>query len=463
MNESVVKTKNTDTQGTGNRSVIQRCIVLVLGLLCLLVAFWGFGGFGLLLNREIAASLVQHDYERADDLLIVAARLHSETPETLFLKARLRRKQLRTTEVPELLLAADKAGFDRSRIRREYTILEAQTGQIRNVAGELNKLLQQNSEDGAEICAAYVNGSLIAGDTETAMTILPIWKQEYPADPEPHYAHARMLEYQQDVGQAVRELQIANEKDDHFWPARYALGRILYGENRIEESMEQLSLALEMRSNAAPLLLQAKCLRSLSRLPEAHVILLKLSQLDQATIQESFRLVCEPEQGLPIEYELGTLEAAIGMHESAIGWLNKVLQVDPNHLDARYARAISLQQMGRIAEAENELSEVSRIRTILLEIDRLVDGINQSPDELHLDSRCRIGELFIRYENARHGVFWLHEALNRNPDYGPAHAILADYYSSLAEKQSEYAKLAEYHRKAAGNIGTNASEIGVIP
>lgn len=463
VDESVVNAKNSSIQPQTWRFPVRRYLIWCLGLICLCIACWALGVFGLLLNSAISTSLVQHDYERADDLVEIAARFRVATPETLFLKARLRRKQLRSGEVPELLMAAGKAGFDRTRIQHEYTILEAQSGKVRSVAGELNRLLRQNSEDGAEICAAYVNGAVMAGDLEVAMTILPVWKEEYPADPQPYYAYARILEYQHDVKGAIRELELANEKASRFWPARYALGRILYGENRIEEALAQLHIATQMRANAAPLLQQARCLRSLSRLDEAHQILLALTQKDRSEIQQSFALVCEPEQGLPIEYELGTLEAAMGKHESAIRWLDKVLLADPSHLDARYARGISLQQTSRTTEAEKELTEVSRIRTILLEIDRLVDEINQSPNDPHLDARCRIGELYIRYENARHGVFWLHEALNRDPNYRPAHAILADYYTRLAETQAEYATLAEHHRQAAGRNGPADSKTGAIP
>ena len=218
-----------------------------------------------------------------------------------------------------------------------------------------------------------------------------------------------------------------------------------------------------MRANAAPMFQRAKCCRSLGRLTEAHQILLELSKRDKSAVQESFALVCEPERGLPIEYELGTLEAALGNHEAARGWLETVLKADPNHLDARYARALSLRELDRTSEAELELAEVHRIRTLLQEIDRLVDDINRSPDEPHLEARCRIGELFIRYENARHGEFWVQEALNRDPTYRPAHAILADYYDSLKSRQPEYSVLAENHRKAAESHNLTESEGGVTP
>lgn len=463
MSKNEVDAENAGGQLKARRLFRRSWFNWFAGACIVVVACWAFGGFSAVLNRAASEALRERDYERADQILTLTDRFWCETPRTIFLKARLRRKQLRIGEVPELLLAADKAGFDRSQVRREYILLEAQSGGIRNVADELNSMLQQGGEDGAEICEAYVNGAMMIGATEVAMTILPVWKQEYPDDPQPHYALARILEYQQKAEDAIHELQTAIAKQSRHWPSQYALGRILYGENRIEESLQHLTIATKMRANAAPLLQRARCLRSLGRLSEAHQILLDLSKLDKPVVQKSFALVCEPERGLPIEYELGTLEAALGNHGAALGWLDKVLKADRNHIDARYARALSLRELGQTSEAELELAEVHRIRTMLQEIDRLVDEINRTPDEPHLDARCRIGELYIKYENARHGEFWLQQALNRDPTYRPAHAILADYYDSMKSRQPEYSILAEDHRKAAAGNNLTVPEGGVTP
>ena len=137
----------------------------ITGACCVFVAFWVFGGFSALLNRAASEALGERDYERADEILTLTDRFRCETPRTIFLKARLRRKQLRIAEVPELLRAADKGGFDRSQVRREYILLEAQSGGIRHVADELNSMLQQGGGDGAEICEAHVNGAMMIGAT----------------------------------------------------------------------------------------------------------------------------------------------------------------------------------------------------------------------------------------------------------------------------------------------------------
>lgn len=408
-----------------------------------------------MLNRLISAAMTSRDYDRAEWLIQMTRTLRSGNAETKFWEARLSRKQLRISEVPPLLVAAAEGGYEAGRIRQEYLLLEAQTGRIRNVADELNRLLQ-DAEDGAEICEAYVNGAMMAGATDVALTILSVWKSEYPADPQPYYALARILEYQQDIPGALQNLSEAIGRNPDHWPSRYARGRMLYGENRIEESLTDLRHAARMKRNTAPLYQQARCLRSLSRLKDAHQILSELVLRPAAEIRASFNEVGEPMSGRPIEYELGSLEAVQGNHAAARRWLETVLEDDPNHLDARYARAMSLRELGDLQEANSELSEVQRIRTMLQEIDRLVDEINRSPDLPHLEARCRVGELFLRYENARHGEFWLRETLNRDPNYRPAHRLLADYYRQLAVKEPAYQQLADEHHRAAASEGDHS-------
>ncbi|MCA9049393.1 MAG: tetratricopeptide repeat protein [Planctomycetaceae bacterium] len=415
----------------------------------LLIAGWMLQLPAYVVNVLLSRSLTARNYETAEDLVGLAEKLCCSTGETLFLQARLKRKLLVVSAVPPLLEAAREAGVPVEKIRREFILLEAQTGQLRSVAGEMARMLQQPNGDGAEICEAYVNGALMDGATDVALSVLSVWKSEFPRDPQPHYAHARILEYQQQADAAADELQQALRKSPQHWPSRYLLGRILRGQNRIDEAVQQFEAAVEMRNNSAPLFQLAGCRRSQSRPEEALRILTELAGRDPKFVREGFDRVGEPERGKPIQYELGSVCSMLGRHEEALRWLNEVLAEDPNHLDGRYARAVVLRQLGRQQEADAEFAAVRDARETLTEIDRLVDGIGKSPDEPHVAERCRVGELFLKYENARHGEFWLRDALNHDPNYGPAHKLLADYYAELAERDPRYAMLADRHRQAA--------------
>lgn len=446
------QTGKTSPQSTSARSLGRGWRFAAL-LLCVAVVVWLGGGLSRVFHWQMARALAVRDYEAAEDALSLLRRVHGTTAETAFWEARLRRKQLRGNEVPPLLEAAAKGGFDPERVRREALLLQAQTGQIEPIVDELHAMMVDPGTDGAEVCEAYVNGALIAGATDLALRVLPVWKQEFPHDPQPHYAEARLLEYREQRDAAVAELQVALKKDGRHWPSRYAFGRLLFEQNRIEEALQQFDVAIQMRDNAAPQYQRARCLRALGRPEEARNLLVDIAHRPADIVRRSFDRVGEPQRGLPVQLELGMVQSATKDFAAAVETLDAVLEDDPHNVDARYARAVALRGVKRTTEADRDFAEVQRVRTLLKEVDRLVDEINLSPQELHLEKRCRVGELFLKHENGRRGEFWLREVLNRDPEYAPAHALLADYYAELSRRDPGYAVLAERHRQAAGDTG----------
>ncbi len=422
-------------------------LILTLGLVSF-AGLWISGAITAMLNDATASAISQRNYESAGFWLNAVMTIRGADAETAFLKARLARKELRLTEVPELLKQFIQLGGSPEQARHEYLLLEAQSGRLGAVQQELNQLLMEDSPDGAEICEAYVNGAVMTGAIELALTIIPVWKQSWPTDPQPFYALARILEYQQNTEGSLAELGAAIQLQPQHWPSLYARSRLLAGLGRQEEALQDAMAAGAMRANAAALLQQARCLLNLGRAGEARPLLLKILAQPPDAIRHSFNLVCEPERGLPVQAELGLAEAALGDAAAAVAWFDQVLLQDPNQLNIRYQRALSLRELGRDTEAAAELAQVQQIREKLREIDALADVIRDHPDEARVAERCRIGELFLLYDDARRGEFWLRDALNHQPDYAPAHQLLADYYQRLSEQQPEYQQLVDRHRQA---------------
>lgn len=421
-----------------------------VGVVFCVFAAWLLGGVTAFCNSRAAAALANRDYESAEVWLSRASGLLSVDGRTMFLEARLARKELRLSEVPELLRRAMEMGFDPELARREFLLLEAQAGQLAKVRDELNLLLMQDVPDGTEICEAYVNGAVMSGGIDLALTIIESWKQAAPSDPQPFYALARILEYQQRTEEALAELAAAIALNARHWPSLYARSRLLSGLGDQERALADAVAATAMRWNAAAKLQQARCLLNLARPAEARGLLGEILELPPGALQRSFNLVCEPERGLPVQAELGYAEAALGNSAAAVGWFEQVLERDPNHLNVRYQRALALRELDRAAEAESELSEVQKIREQLREIDGLADVIRGDSANPRLAERCRIGELFLRYEDARRGEFWLLDTLNHDPTYAPAHRLLAEYYDRLAADEPGYRVMAERHRRALG-------------
>ena len=241
---------------------------------------------------------------------------------------------------------------------------------------------------------------------------------------------------------------MAVEGDGHHWSPRYSLGRLLLSQTKASDALVQFEAATRMRDNAAPRLQVAKSLRALGQNESAWVILNDLLTYPPNKFSKSFVRVGEPESRLPVELQLGLLESSLQNWSDALPWLQMVLKDDPQLLEARYSLAISLRSLGRHDDAQREFQQVARAREVIAEADRLVDEVI-GRSEPCVAERCRIGELFLTYESRQRGEFWLRETLRRDPDYAPAHRLLAGYYAELAQKDPSYLEQAERHRRAA--------------
>ena len=413
-----------------------------------LAALWAFGTLDWILCRRIELLVAARHYEEAEPLIAWLRWTGSTRAELSFWEGRLLRKQSRGAEALKQLEVARAAGYDKERVRRELILLHAQSGNLSPVRREFEAMLANPGRDAAEICEAFVNGALIDGQTDLALAILPAWQLELPADPQPYYARGRVLEHNLDTTAAEREYRSAIERDGDHWPARYSLGRLLLSQKKASEALIQFQSSSRMRDNAAPRLQTAKCLRALGKNDEARTMLLDLRKSPPVELEKSFARVGEPESGLPVELELGLLESSLQNWNAALPWLERVLHDDPQLIEARYALATTLRSLGRRDDAQREFARVQQARESIAEADRLVDEVVGKTAPC-VAERCRIGELYLKHESRKRGEFWLRDALNRDPNYAPAHRLLAEYYQELTNRNPAYADLAEHHRRAA--------------
>ena len=64
----------------------------------------------------------------------------------------------------------------------------------------------------------------------------------------------------------------------------------------------------------------------------------------------------------------------------------------------------------------------------------------------------QVGSALLRIRQDRLGLYWLDQALQRNPRYQPAHKALAEYYESKGEPEKaapHRARVTQPDRKAA--------------
>jgi tetratricopeptide (TPR) repeat protein len=395
-------------------------------------------------------ALHRHDLDGAQRWLDWAARLGPRDPETAFLQARLLRKLGHNLESGQELERAVRLGLDPQRARRETLLARAGTGDVFNIAMELDRMLIDPGDDGREICEAYVNGLLVTANYDTASALIAVWKQDFPDDAQPYYVFARALEHLGRHEQAEQEYRAALDKQPDPQAALYVLGRFLLTRNRAADAQSCFQRALEFPYNAAARIGLAQCLRTEGRTDEARRMLEAVVKLPRDAVVQGYQRVDEPLEGLPAHYELGSLLSALGEYETALPLLEQAVAANPRDLEARYARGVALRGAGRLDEGSAELEGVAAARKALTEADRLVDGLK--PDEPMVAERFRIGELYMQHGSRKRGEMWLKAVLSHDPQHKRAHELLAEFYAELARDDPDYAAAAEEHRRAAAGI-----------
>src|SRR5262249_59517571 len=107
-------------------------------------------------------------------------------------------------------------------------------------------------------------------------------------------------------------------------------------------------------------------------------------------------------------------------------WLRRMLQVDPTDTEAQYNLVSALQAQGRREEAAAVMAEYEKSKALLERANKLlkeeVDRPTNDPG-----AASEVGTLLLRLGQKRLGLYWLNQALERDPRHRPTHKAPADY------------------------------------
>src|SRR5205823_10171881 len=127
---------------------------------------------------------------------------------------------------------------------------------------------------------------------------------------------------------------------------------------------------------------------------------------------------------------LGKLELADGHFTEAERWLRALLAVDPHELEGQFHLAHSLQnQEGRQDEAAAVMAQHNRDKALLQRGETLMKQEAEHPSA-DPGPPAEIGSLFLRLGQDRLGVYWLTQALERDPRHAPALRALAEHFEA---------------------------------
>lgn len=387
-------------------------------------------------NALARRSIASRDLERAAGWLAWSRRISPENAEAEFLRARISRREGQMTDTRRHIKQALDWGWSAEQLDREQWLALAQAGQMQQAQPKLAELLANASEDGAEVCEAYVIGALRMRQLGLVEALLEAWTRDYPLDAQPHFWRALMNKEIDKPDEAERNLRYALELNPRHREAALVLAEVLYLDRKLAaEALPYYERATESAKNrTAATLGLARCLRTLGRQPEAESALTK-------------RLAEAPgDQELTIELANSYIER--GNYEPALKMLEPLVTRDSRNRELRYAYGVALRSVGRGSEAEPHLAYAAEAGR---EFDRIQVLTHQAIGQpQNAEIRYEIGRSLLKYGVYKEAIVWLESALQCDPMHKEAHRLLADYYGEKAsEGDVEYARLATLHRQLA--------------
>lgn len=407
-------------------------LVLILLLLVNVVA-WQRPLIAKWLAR-IAVRKAGEDDSSAQTYVKLSSIVWRQTPETALAKARMARRTNNADLFTRELQRAELLGLEPELLEREQLLSLAQNGKLSVAGDKLAELVSAPGNDEAQICEAYALGYARVRRFDKALTLLSAWATDHPKDARPL---AWMGKIQAEL-QATEAAEAAFKKALALNPknaiAAQGLGALLADLKRPGEAITFFPAALDdaqVGPEAAVGL--ATSLRVLSRLEDSKQVL-------QSALKK-----------FPDDYRLraAMAEALVeqGAHQEAVDLLQQFIDQGTTRREIRYTYATALRGLNRNEEAashfEYALESAKRVNEANLLIPQAVE------DSSNVELRYRIGEANLRWGNIEDGQLWLQSALEIDPNHGPTHQALADFFRQQSIFSPKFILLAQRHAALA--------------
>lgn len=374
-------------------------------------------------------ALANHHPDRAVQWLKAAERGDPQSAEVQFLLARSHRKLGGLTTARKHLNRALKLGYPKAALQREQWMALAQTGRIRETESNLNAHLSESGEDAQEICEAFVAGHLCNYNSNAARTWLDAWQADFPESAQPHYFRGliwrHFILYDRAADELGQALQLDPSRDD----IRFELAKTWELKHEFSEAVPLYRSCLEQDAEDPQILMGlANCLVHLGEQTEA-------KSLYQTVTQRW------PEE-VRAHLGLAKLEMA-NDPKSVVRQLQPLAKEHPYDKELRYVLATALRSIGRTDEAETHFAFVREANQALADLEGLLETVREKPKSV--PERYQVGRTLMMYASPSKGAAWLRSVLELDPQHGPTHRMLADYYAERGDLP-----LAEEHRQQAG-------------
>lgn len=399
-----------------------RMMAVVLGGLLLVTAAIGFHFQALHHWHDARRALRERRAEEAREHLRFCLLRWPDDEEVLSLSARAARLCGDVQEAESTLKKLLKLQKGASEaVQLEFLLIRVQTGEGDAVAPTLLAWVDNDHADSAlilETLARYYTHHL---RFRPAYACLSRWIEVAPEDPLPCQWRGTVQERLNNPRQAMQDYQRALDLDPDLLPARLRIANLLLEENLPLEAVPHLE-------------------RLYQQDPDRPEVLASLGQcrLAQGDLEEARRhleaAVKELPKNPPLLVNLAKLELQDGRPREAEIWARRLLASDPHDAAALYTLFDSLRIQGREEEAAAAMKQHEETRALLKQANDLLKEEATKPSR-GPSVPSEAGALLLRLGQERLGLYWLFQALERDPTHAPSHKALADYYEKTGEPE----------------------------
>jgi predicted Zn-dependent protease len=312
----------------------------------------------------------------------------------------------------------------------EWAMLRAQNGDLDNVETYLRQQVLEDHPDTLFILDAMTRGYVRVYRFALAQYCLKLWLEREPNSAPALLHRARIWERIHNYQDAADDFRRVLEVDGSLSEARLGLANSLIELAQPAEALPYLEQLRQTQPDDPQVLVRlACCQNALNRPADARVI------LDEVlTVHPD----CTPALS-------GRAQVALqhGDSDEALRWAIKAMAVDPHDYQINFLFYQCLKQCGKQKEAQEQFAKVEKIKSSILRMQELgTKKLQAAPNDPAL--RCEMGTLSISLGQDEVGLGWLLSALQKRPDYKPAHAALAQYYDRKGDSRQ-----AAHHRQLA--------------
>ena len=412
---------NTDVLNGGRPWSTRRLLSFLLAGVALVaacvLAWLGYDHYRVhRLWQEAQESIRNHDPRGAMASLDQFTALKPRDLDGLFLAARTARRLGKFPEAKRYLAAYEDQGGSKDKVRLERDLMLVQQGLIGDTDKRLRATVGPDHPEVTLVLEALARGYMQAERCADARQACALWRAVDGGAPWAWLLGGRVCERMVQMDQALefytKALELAPDDRD----ARVAFARLQLRQKNPVNAKPHLQWVLErFPDDEEALLGLAECLAAEANGPQAGELVDKV-------------LALNPQSNLAMGLK-GKILLEGGDGAAAEPYLRKAWLAESADVEALHGlvRALRIQGKGsEAAELEKKLETLQRDLKRLNELMRLIGP--QTPD---LGPCLEAAEIALRVGRTEQGLNLLEDALRRNGDHRPVHALLAKYYRGI--------------------------------